>query len=638
MAEAAGFTPPSMDWQAADLPDDFERFQQYCLLVFQGPFSDMSNKEKVAYVMLWIGRIGVDAFNSFEWDNARDKSKVSAVFKKFSKHLQPWVNARLARFELQKYCQQPDESVDDFFARCKKKTSKCKFRDAQETNDRLLEQLIVGTKHSKVQKRLLEGGSDLTLDEALDKAPTYDATQRHMEQLSTATNSNRLPEKVHTISKSVGHADCGKCGRTHHPSKCPAHGSTCNKCGKANHGANVCRSQGRGEAHGRGQQRGRWRQRSPSPRKRYPQRSPSPRRRFDALHFNAVIIDSVECHQPPLEREVFATLNVSLDNTNRPTTLRAKVDTGAQGNILPLRVFCQMFPQRVGPNGYPKPKSVKPSSTTLTAYSGSKIKQCGTSHIPCSYDGKSQLADFHITDCPGTAIIGLPTATALQLVTLKCAVQEKPASIRDKDDLMKQYPKCFDGIGKFPGKYHITVDPNVVPVVHPPRHLHPIALRDEIRTELEDMIQNGIITKIQEGEPTAWVNSLVFRLKDNGKLRLCLDPKDLNQAILREHHVVSTIEEITPKLRGAKVFSIVDVKCGYWNVELDDKSSYLTTFNTPFGRYRFLRMPFGLKMSQDIFKARIDQMFEGCSGVTGIADDIVTYGTSDETMISTCTR
>ena len=329
-------------------------------------------------------RVVVMSWECNEWDNVSDKSKVAAVFKKFNKPLQPRVNARLARFELQKYRQQPDESVDDFFARCKKKTSKCKFRDAQETNDRLIEQLVVGTKLSKVQERLLEGGSDLTLDEALDKARTYEATQRHMEQLSTATSNSRLPETVHTVSKSVGHADCGKCGRAHHPSKCPAHSSTCNKCGKANHWANVCRSQGKNEAHGRGQQRGRWRQRSPSPRERYPQRSPSPRRRFDALNFDAVIIDSVERHQPPLEREVFATLNVSLDNTNRPATLRAKVDTGAQGNILPLRVFCQMFPQNVGPNGYPKPKSVKPSSTTLTAYGGSKIKQCGTRPIPCS--------------------------------------------------------------------------------------------------------------------------------------------------------------------------------------------------------------------------------------------------------------
>ena len=71
-----------MDWQAADLPEEFERFQQYCLLVFQGPFSDKSDKEKVAYVMLWIGRTGVDAFNSFEWDNVELNiaTELSAIF------------------------------------------------------------------------------------------------------------------------------------------------------------------------------------------------------------------------------------------------------------------------------------------------------------------------------------------------------------------------------------------------------------------------------------------------------------------------------------------------------------------------------------------------------------------------------
>ena len=144
------------------------------------------------------------------------------------------------------------------------------------------------------------------------------------------------------------------------------------------------------------------------------------------------------------------------------------------------------------------------------------------------------------------------------------------------------------------------------------------------------MESRGIITKIKEGEPTAWVNSLVYRRKPNGSLRICLDPKDLNKAIYREHHVIPTLEEILPKLSGAKYFSIVDAKCGYWNVELDQESSYLTTFNSPFGRYRFLRMPFGLKMSQDVFQAKIDQTFEGCKGTIGIADDIVVFGKSEE--------
>ena len=59
---------------------------------------------------------------------------------------------------------------------------------------------------------------------------------------------------------------------------------------------------------------------------------------------------------------------------------------------------------------------------------------------------------------------------------------------------------------------------------------------------------------------------------------------------------------------------------------LDEESSYLTTFNSPFGRYCFKRTPFGLKMSQDIFQAEINQAFEGCEGVVGIADDIVVSG------------
>ena len=80
-------------------------------------------------------------------------------------------------------------------------------------------------------------------------------------------------------------------------------------------------------------------------------------------------------------------------------------------------------------------------------------------------------------------------------------------------------------------------------------------MKDEIKDELDNMVKNDIIAKIQEGEPMAWVNSLVYRRKSNGRLRLCLD---LNEVIKREHHVTPTLEEILPKLNGAKVFSIVD--------------------------------------------------------------------------------
>ena len=75
---------------------------------------------------------------------------------------------------------------------------------------------------------------------------------------------------------------------------------------------------------------------------------------------------------------------------------------------------------------------------------------------------------------------------------------------------------------------------------------------------------------------------------------MCLDPTDLNRAIKRPIYPLPIIEEVLPKLNNAKVFSLLDAKKGYWQVELDEKSSYMTTFNTPIGRYRWLRLPFGV--------------------------------------------
>ena len=74
---------------------------------------------------------------------------------------------------------------------------------------------------------------------------------------------------------------------------------------------------------------------------------------------------------------------------------------------------------------------------------------------------------------------------------------------------------------------------------------------------------------------------------------------------------------------------MLDAQQAFLNVLLDDKSSYLTTFNTPWGRFRFLRIPFGLQMSQDVFQKKIDQVFENCNSAVGIADDIQVCGTDD---------
>ncbi len=120
---------------------------------------------------------------------------------------------------------------------------------------------------------------------------------------------------------------------------------------------------------------------------------------------------------------------------------------------------------------------------------------------------------------------------------------------------------------------------------------------------MEDM---GVISRVSQ--PTDWVSSLVYSRKSSGRLRIRLDPKDLNRAIKRPHYHNGTLEEITHKLAGATVFSKLDAHHGYWSVSLDQESSMKTTLNTSFSWYRFLRLPFGLNLSQDVFQERMDQI------------------------------
>ena len=173
------------------------------------------------------------------------------------------------------------------------------------------------------------------------------------------------------------------------------------------------------------------------------------------------------------------------------------------------------------------------------------------------------------------------------------------------------------------GECNIHLKSNAVPVVHPPRRI-PVALQDRCKSELEKMIKLGVITKVTE--PTDWVNSMVLVEKGQWKLRVCLDTTNLNKCIQRPHYPMRSLDDILPTLAGAKFFTKLDARVGYWAVKLSEEASYLTCFSTIFGRYRYLRLPFGLCMSGDEFIRRTDQCVEGLDGGVTIVDDILVFG------------
>ena len=167
-----------------------------------------------------------------------------------------------------------------------------------------------------------------------------------------------------------------------------------------------------------------------------------------------------------------------------------------------------------------------------------------------------------------------------------------------------------------------------VQACHPSPRKVPFTLLPKLKQELERMEQLGAIEEVDQ--PTEWVNSIVIVEKPNGNLRICLDPKDLNRAVKREHFQLPTAAEITSKLTGAKVFSKLDAKDGFWHVKLDHPSSLLITFNTPFGRFKFNRVPFGLNSSNEVFQKKMQFAFEGIEGEEVIYDDLLVWGKDEE--------
>ena len=163
-----------------------------------------------------------------------------------------------------------------------------------------------------------------------------------------------------------------------------------------------------------------------------------------------------------------------------------------------------------------------------------------------------------------------------------------------KQDILSQYSGCFEGIGRFPGDlYKFHLKPDYKPARHAPRKV-PVHLETAFKEEIESLVKQGILEEVKEH--TDWVNSYIIVEKDTGnhhspnhtikkKLRICLDPRDLNEVLEREPYHTRSVDEITAKLQGMTVFTIVDFKKGYWMVVLHPDSRKLTCMALPFGRF-----------------------------------------------------
>lgn len=183
----------------------------------------------------------------------------------------------------------------------------------------------------------------------------------------------------------------------------------------------------------------------------------------------------------------------------------------------------------------------------------------------------------------------------------------------------------FGQTGCIKGKpVKITLKEDVTPYCVTTARRVPFPLMPKVKAELDRMEHDNIINKVTE--PTDWCAPMVPVLKKNGDIRICVDLKKLNQGVKREHYMLPNLDDIAPKLSGATVFSKLDATSGFHQLCLDADSCHLTTFITPFGRYCFKRLPFGITSAPEICQRRMSDLLSNLEGTEAIIDDIVIYG------------
>ena len=146
----------------------------------------------------------------------------------------------------------------------------------------------------------------------------------------------------------------------------------------------------------------------------------------------------------------------------------------------------------------------------------------------------------------------------------------------------------------------------------------------KLQEKIKGMEQMDVIEPIDD--PTEWCSPIVVVPKAGGMVRICVDLTRLNQAVHWEVYQIPTVEETLGSLKEGSVFSKLDANSGFHQIVLYPESAKLTTFNTPFGRYMFKRLPFGISSAPEYFQKRMDKELSGIEGVKCRMDDILVIG------------
>ena len=559
-------------------PEEFDkwitRFERFKIA---SGLNEKSEEQQVNTLLYCMGREADDIFHSFHLSNAQQK-QIKSVTDKFKNYFVVRRNVIFERSKFNMRKQEEGESVDTFITALHTLAEHCNYRQLKD--DLIRDRIVVGLRDAKVAEKL-QMDAELTFEKAVNQARQSEAVKKQQSVVRNQINNddskldaikkkkfkfvkNTKPNPSKggqpKVSGQKSRSRCGRCGAIpeHTRRNCPAAQSVCRGCGIKGHWQKFCLSK----------------------------KDVHELEEDDYCDEDAYLgtIEEVESSSPWY-------ISLKIKNEN----IRFKIDTGADLTVIPEDVFHKLgkFPLR---------------NTTKRLFGpGQKeLTVLGSFTDTISSDNKSVQEDIYVVRGLTRCLLGRPTIEKLELV--------KRVNEVFMPEIVKQnFPKLFEGLGKLDGQYSIKLKDDAKPfALTVPRRVS-TPLMSQVKTELDRMEETGVISKINE--PTEWCAGMVVVPKPNGNVRICVDLTKLNESVKRENVPLPAIDQTLGQLSGAKFFSKLDANSGFWQIELSEESRKLTCFITPYGRYVFNRLPFGLSSSGEYFQKRMSQIIEGLPGV-----------------------
>ncbi|KAK3083972.1 hypothetical protein FSP39_006106 [Pinctada imbricata] len=566
-----------------------------------------SKKRKKALLLHYAGEDVFDIHQTLPDTSAEDGYDQSKTA--LTNYFQPQVNREFEVFEFRQMKQLQEETVDQFATRLRQKSKHCDFAD---NDGEIKSQIIQGCTSNDLRRKALRDNLDLT--KLLSTARAMEIANKQADKMRKSEETNAVRQKTFSQpnikqstsqSKEKKKQKCRNCGgRYPHRSSCPAFGKICDYCKKENHFASQCLKRKTRERRKVQNVDENSASSSDGENSSTSSRSDDETMTKGAYSFGV----KAKVHQIGKLPKTEIRLN--------DHKMKIIVDTGSSINIVEETTVNKMRN---------KPKLQK-SDISAFAY-GQKEKLRIRGKFSASVESKDKIVTATFYVVPGDYGNLLSYATAVDLNIIPVIQKVKIP----KKELTEEYRDVFEGFGKLKDKrIKIHIDENIAPVAEPHRRI-PFHVRNKVEEELKRLEQQDVIEKAVG--PTPWVSPIVVapRAKNPNQIRICVDMRKANKAIKRERHLTPTIDDLIMDLNGAKVFSKLDLRNGFHQLELEPESRYVTTFSTHVGLWRYKRLNFGISAAPEIFHNEIRQALQGLKGVRNLSDDIIVFGSDQKT-------